>query len=140
MSVPRRLAVLVAAAAPLTWVCGCSWMSMGPVPERPAAGGTVECTASKSAPAADVFGAVFFGAPGGALLVGGAVAASRPGCPPEPAWCIVDGRKLGYAMIGLGAIGLGIATLYSLSAWHGLRHAARCEELRRASLDGEGVR
>jgi hypothetical protein len=113
---------------------GCSWMSMGPVPDPSVADRSVECKTSRSAPAADVFGAAFFGAPGAALVIAGAAGAAGPGCNDND-WCIVDGRTLGYLMIGAGVIGLGVATAYGLSARHGLRHAARCEELRGPTLD-----
>jgi hypothetical protein len=114
---------------------GCSWMAMGPVPERPRHGGTVDCEASQAAPVADTVGAVLFAFPVVPLVGVGAVIASGPGCSPDTGDMCIDPRGFGYLVIGAGVLSLGIVTLYALSARHGFRHAERCAELRRPVLD-----
>jgi hypothetical protein len=132
---PVSLALLLVGAA-----SGCSWLSMGPVPERPVAGPAgraPDCKTSEAAPHADLAGGIVFGVPSALLLLTGVGIAASPGCPTDAngdGWCF-DPRGLGYAFIGAAVVGLSIATLYGLSARHGYRHAARCAELRRPALD-----
>jgi hypothetical protein len=133
--VPHRLAAVVAALGLLTVTSGCSWLSMGPVPERPPAGGKLDCKESQTAPAADVVGAVVSGVPAGFLLFSGvALALDKPSCSSDGDGLCLDFRGVGYLFMGVAVVGLGIATLYALSARHGYRHAARCAELRRPGL------